>query len=163
MNILTEETPEFYFNKLIIDPSTQYSLRGQGSNTSEFILSNLFFVESIIITEYCSSYISKVEFCNLPVLKTLKIGDNCFTPCRRTETTCVRSNDYGTKVVYARKQFLVTNCPMLERLTIGKGSLQDCFEFRLEKLPSLTSCEIGDFSEESFCFYYCSFVVFRSM
>lgn len=163
MDILRENQPEFYFKQLIVNPSTQYSLGGQGASTSEFILSNLFFLENITITEYCSSYISKVEFRNLPVLKTLKIGNDCFTPCRRTETTCVRSNDYGTKVVYTRKQFLVVNCPMLESLTIGKGSFQDCFELRLEKLDSLTSCEIGDLAEESFCFYYCSFVVFRGM
>lgn len=77
----------------------------------------------------CFSYPSVVKIDGLPKLKSIEIGENCFS-----------SNS-------ANSQLLVTDCPALDSLNIGNHSFSDFKTFSISNNPMLRSLTMG-----SFCF-----------
>ena len=84
----------------------------------------------------CFSYPSVVKIDGLPKLKSIEIGENCFS-----------SNS-------ANSQLLVTDCPALDSLNIGNHSFSDFKTFSISNNPLLRSLTMG-----SFCFTEAEFAL----
>ena len=143
------------------------------SSPSPFVITSFPLLQHLRITKMVKPDASVISFSNLPSLLTLRIDEDCFTRCRRTEETCVWSSQYGSSVITQQKSFKVVNCPSLKSISIGNGSLQDVVHFELKSrrrriedlyvyLPVLEECIIGSDSVSAMCFYYCQFPVFQS-
>ena len=152
------------FSHLTILPTSQLILADKKeSEFSDVVFQSCLLLKTIKVSDCCFSYLRNVSFQHLPILEQLIIQQDCFTPCRRTSENCVYSRNFGTKVLFLRKTCTVSDCPRLKQITIEKGSFQDFRELKLEKLPVLEECVIGDLENESDCFYYCSFAIFQGM
>lgn len=77
----------------------------------------------------CFSYPSVVKIGGLPKLKSIEIGENCFS-----------SNSTNSELS-------VTDCPVLDSLNIGNHSFSDFKTFTISNNPLLRSLTMG-----SFCF-----------
>ena len=84
----------------------------------------------------CFSYPSVVKIDGLPKLKSIEIGENCFS-----------SNS-------ANSQLLVTDCPVLDSLNIGNHSFSDFKTFSISNNAMLRSLTMG-----SFCFTEAEFTL----
>lgn len=84
----------------------------------------------------CFNYPSVVKIDGLPKLKSIEIGENCFS-----------SNS-------ANSQLLVTDCPALDSLNIGNHSFSDFKTFSISNNPLLRSLTMG-----SFCFTEAEFAL----
>ena len=153
----------FYSHLTILSTSQYILIDNKEGELNDSVFQQCILLKTITISQFSFSYTRNVLFQNLPVLEELIIQADCFTPCRRTPENCVYSKSFGRNVLFLRKTCTVSNCPCLRQIKIGKGSFQDFGVLKLEKLPVLEICEIGDMQDESCCFYYCSFAVFQGM
>ena len=81
-------------------------------------------------------------------LKTIKIGNNSFTQ---------KKNRYGND---ESKSFHILNCKSLQSIEIGEYSFTNfAGKFELKNLPHLQSIQIGTIGNDSYNFYFSSFVI----
>ena len=114
--------------------------------TFDFSRFNL--VESFEIGNDCFGSVQTFQIDGLKLLKTIKIGNNSFT-----QKKYGGGNDES-------KSFHILNCESLESIQIGQCSFSDfAGEFELKNLPQLQSIEIGTVGNDSYNFYYSSFVI----
>ena len=105
-------------------------------------------IESIEIGNDCFASVKTFKIDGLNRLKTIKIGINSFTH---------KKNWFGDN---EWKSFHILNCESLEIIQIGEYSFSDfAGDFELKNLPQLQSIQIGTIGNESFNFYYSSFVI----
>ena len=102
------------------------------SPPSPFAVTSFPLLQHLHISKRIKPDVSTISFSNLRSLLTLRIDEDCFTRCRRTEGTCVWSSQYGSSVITQQKSFEVVNCPSLQSISIGNGSLQDVVHFELK-------------------------------
>ena len=105
-------------------------------------LLNLPLLKRITIGDDCFKEVRNVEFCKLSVLEELVIGKRSFT-C----TTDIHVDKHYS--VKKKGYFHIAKCSKLKSIQIGDYSLSDYTSFSLKTLPSLQSIEIG-----SSCFYF---------
>ena len=81
-------------------------------------------------------------------MKSLKIGKNSFTK---------KKNNFGND---SSRSFSILNCIELESIEIGRFGFSDYGGgFELKNLPSLSTIKIGEIDNDSYNFYYSSFVI----
>ena len=111
-------------------------------------VSLLYNLESIEIGNDCFGSVKTFKIDGLNRLKTIKIGNNSFTPTKNST-----GNDKS-------KSFHILNCESLESIQIGEYSFSDfAGDFELKNLPQLQSIQIGTIGSDSYNFYYSSFVI----
>ena len=105
-------------------------------------------LESLEIGDSNFQHVSEFVIDGLGELKSLKIGMNSFT---------MNKNNYGSN---SSRSFGILNCIELESFEIGRYSFSDYGGgFELKNLPKLSTIIIGDIDNDSFNFYYSSFVL----
>ena len=105
-------------------------------------------VESIEIGNHCFGSVKIFKIDGLKCLISIKIGNNSFTNKKNS-----RGNDKS-------KSFHILNCESLKSIQIGEYSFSDyAGEFELKNLPQLQSIQIGTMGNNSWNFYYSSFVI----
>ena len=113
-----------------------------------FDISRFSKVKSLEIGDCCFRSVKTFRIDGLNRLKTIKIGKNSFTQ---------EKNSGGNN---ESKSFHILNCESLESIEIGEYSFSDFGgEFELKNLPQLQSIQIGDTENDSYNFYYSSFVI----
>ena len=116
------------------------------NDASALDLSRFEWLRSIEIGNDCCRSVQRFQIDGLNRLKSLKIGKNSFT-----------QNSYGND---ASKSFHILNCGSLESIEIGEFSFSDYGgQFELSHIPELRSIEIGKIGNNSYNFYYSSFVI----
>ena len=121
---------------------------GSHNDVASFRLLKLNTVEEIIIGDNCFEKVNELVINGLNHLKSLKIGKNSFTTKRND-----KANDTS-------RSFHILNCSELESIEIGEYSFSDYGGlFELKNLPKLSTIIIGLVGNDSFNFYYSSFVV----
>ena len=113
-----------------------------------FDFSRFTLVESIEIGNDCFGSVETFQIEGLNRLKSIKIGYNSFTQ---------NTNSYGND---SSKSFHILNCESLESIQIGTYSFSDYGgEFELKNLPQLQSIHIGNSLNNSYNFYYSSYMI----
>ena len=123
----------------------------------------------IIVDNDVSDYsFTELDLTRFSQLKTLEIGDNCFTHVEKVKLiglTALESvvigknsftrykNDYGSD---SSHHFYLRDCPSLRVLKMGRYSFSDYTLCIVRGVPSLEVIEIGDLDAESYNFYYAS-------
>ena len=82
-------------------------------------------LETLIISNDCFSYPSKIEICGLKKLKRIQIGDNCFG-----------ADDQNTELH-------IEDCERLKTIQIGNNSFTLFAKLSLSRLPQLETLELG--------------------
>ena len=104
-------------------------------------------LESIEIGNGCSKSVKTFKIEGSNRLKSIKIGNNSFTP------KITNGHDES-------KSFRILNCESLESIQIGEKSFSDFGgDFELMNLPQLQSIQIGTVGSSSSNFYFSSFVI----
>ena len=117
-------------------------------NYKVFDYSELNHIESIEIGNDCFGSVETFKIDRLNGLKRIKIGYNSFT---------LTKNDFGHD---KSKSFHILNCESLESIQIGEYSFSDfAGEFELKNLPQLQSIQIGRIGNDSYNFFFSSFVI----
>lgn len=124
-------------------------------------------VEELTVEDNCFNELKTTELklLNLPQLKRVVIGNDCFGNVRLIEmnglnelvSVVIRKNSFSRCKEWnalwnnARRDgsCRILNCPKLISIQIGEWSLSDYHSFELHDLPSLQSIELGHW-----CFYY---------
>ena len=101
-------------------------------------------LESLIIGEYCFSYVNEVKLVGLSELESVEIGMNSFTKNER-------GDGYDPN-----GQFYLKNCPKLKSLKMGRYSFSDYTVIEIENVDALEVIEIGGMNEMSSNFRYAS-------
>ena len=105
-------------------------------------------LKSIEIGNDCFGSVETFKIEGLNRLKSIKIGENSFTQ---------KKNSYGND---SSKSFHILNCESLESIQIGTYSFSDYGgEFELKNLPQLQSIHIGNSLNNSYNFYYSSYMI----
>ena len=121
-----------------------------GNELAELDLSKFECLQSIVIGSECFQSVQTFTIDGLHRLKSLKIKSKSFTK----ETNSFSKDE--------SKSFHVLNCESLESIQIGEYSFSDfAGKFELKNLESLQSIKIGSIENESYNFWYSSFVVRR--
>ena len=111
-------------------------------------------LNSIEIGDDCFGSVQTFKIDGLNRLKTIKIGNNSFTQVKSSD------NWDGNKINSPLKSFHILNCESLESIEIGEYSFSDFSgEFELKNLPQLQSIQIGTIRNDSYNFWYSSFVI----
>ena len=139
-------------NMKSIDNSTTSIIVRNGSNNDinykVFDYSELNHIESIEIGNDCFGSVETFKIDRFNGLKRIKIGYNSFT---------LTKNDFGHD---KSKSFHILNCESLESIEIGEYSFSDFGgEFELKNLPQLQSIQIGTIGNDSYNFFFSSFVI----
>ena len=113
---------------------------------------------------------STCEIENVPSLKVIEVGDECFMyvnkvkliGLNRLERVVIGQNSF-TKHKYdyypsmnPNRRFYLRDCERLRELKIGCYSFSDYSVCEIENVPSLEVIEMGDLNEWSFSFKYAS-------
>ena len=137
--------------QLIEVTTKSISISNERCNNDDYILFNFSrfrLVEEIIIGDNCFENVEQFKIDGLNRLKSLKIGTNSFTKKKNGAT-----NDKS-------RSFSISNCGELKSIEIGSFSFSDYGDgFELKNLPKLESIIIGLVGNDSFNFYYSSFVI----
>ena len=96
-------------------------------------------LESLIIGEYCFSYVNEVKLIGLSELESVEIGMSSFT-----------KKKYGGGKDPDR-HFYVKDCPKLKSLKIGRYSFSDYTVIEIENVDALEVIKMDDYS-----FYHAS-------
>ena len=123
------------------------------SHSGDFLnmlnLNQFKWLESIEIGDECFSNVQTFNIDGLNRLKTIQIGKRSFTHKKKKSY----GNDYFSS-------FYILNCESLESIQIGGWSFSDfAGEFELKNLPQLQSIQIGAIGEDSYNFYWNSFII----
>ena len=103
-------------------------------------------LESLIIGEYCFSYVNVFNITGLSELESVEIGMNSFTKYKDTYQITPDPN----------RHFYLKNCPKLKSLKMGRYSFSDYTVIEIENVDALEVIEIGELNQESDNFYYAS-------
>ena len=118
------------------------------NDLKELDLNKYKWLTSIEIGDDCFGSVKTFRIDGLNRLKTIKVGNNSFTPKKNSGR-----ND-------SSKSFRILNCESLESIQIGQYSFSDfAGDFELTNLPQLQSIQIGTVGRGSSNFYYNSFVI----
>lgn len=119
----------------------------------------------LYISDNVGSNIFHTEFSHLYHLVTLSIGKDCFTDAKRNTQSCVTQEEKRSKIITNSKSLIISHCPNLVSIYIGKGSFQDAYRFELMELPRLQLLTIGEveddnntWSSQSMCFVFSLFM-----
>lgn len=119
----------------------------------------------LYISDNVGFNIFHTEFSHLYHLVTLRIGNDCFTDAKRSTESCVTQEEKRSLIITNNKSLVISHCPNLESIIIGKGSFQDAYRFELAGLPRLKSLIIGKveddnntWSSQSMCFVFSLFM-----
>ena len=129
-----------YITELVI-PSN----RCNSEEMNTFDLSLFPQLKSIEIGDECFENVDKVKLIGLNQLESVVIGKNCFTKC---------VNNWPEN--NPNRHFYLKNCERVRELKIGCFSFSDYSVCEIENVPSLEVIEMGNFSIESWNFYYAS-------
>lgn len=88
-------------------------------------LSRFMELETLTIGDGCFNKVSKVSVVGLPKLRSVVVGENCFT-----------NESVDTELV-------LRNCPALQELQIGNQSFFYFWSFKMEELRALETMQIG--------------------
>ena len=133
------------------------SISNNNCNNSEYTIFNFSrfnLLEELIIGNDCFCSVNLFNIDGLNHLKSIKFGNNSFT--------LLKSNDKWDydKANNGNRSFHILNCNELKSIEIGLFSFSDyCGSFELINLPKLESIKIGKIGNDSFNFYYSSFVI----
>ena len=106
------------------------------------------YLKSIEIGDDCFENVELFNIDGLNELKSLKIGINSFTK---------EKNSWGDD---PSRSFSILNCIELESIEIGHHSFSDYGGgFELRNLPKLSTIKIGEIGNDSYNFYWSSFVI----
>ena len=135
-----------------IDSNTRWVNIGNGTcndmNYTIFDIIRFQFVEELMIGSDSFLNIDTFKIDGLNHLILVKIGINSFTK---------NKNSYDNN--YSRS-FHILNCDELESIEIGKFSFSDYGGgFELFNLPTLSTIKIGEIGNDSYNFFYSSFVI----
>ena len=122
-------------------------------NIASFNPSNSVILESIEIGDDCYMNVDIFHIDGLKSLKSLKIGKNSFT--------LLKSGDkWEEDKANNNRLFGILKCNELESVEIGSYSFSDYGGlFELKNLPELSTIKIGEIGDDSYNFFYSSFVV----
>ena len=93
-------------------------------------------LESLIIGEYCFSYVEEVKLIGLSELESVEIGKNSFTKYKDTYHITADPN----------RHFYLKNCPKLKSLKMGHHSFSDYTVCEIENVDALEVIEMGAYS-----------------
>ena len=118
-------------------------------------------VTHVVIDHYVSEPdFTEVDLSRLSQLKTLEIGNHCFTRVKDwtivglRELECVVIGTYCA--TQASGRFCVKNCPSLKELKIGRFSFEDYSVCVIENVDALEGIAIGDVDDWSNNFFFAS-------
>ena len=118
-------------------------------------------VTHVVIDHYVSEPdFAEVDLSRLSQLKTLEIGNHCFTRVKDwtvvglRELECVVIGTYCA--TQASGRFCVKNCPSLNELKIGRFSFEDYSVCVIENVDALEAMAIGDVNDWSNNFFFAS-------
>lgn len=118
-------------------------------------------VTHVVIDHYVSEPdFAEVDLSRLSQLKTLEIGNHCFTRVKDwtvvglRELECVVIGTYCA--TQASGRFCVKNCPSLKELKIGRFSFEDYSVCVIENVDALEGIAIGDVNDWSNNFFFAS-------
>ena len=118
-------------------------------NYTIFDISRFTLLESLEIGDDSFGSIESFLINDLPKLRSLKIGSNSFTKSKYNKISRNES-----------KSFHILNCESLESIEIGVNSFSDFGgKFELSNLKSLKSIKIGEVENESWNYFWCSFII----
>ena len=129
-------------------------------------------VTDLVISSDCCNDLNTLDLNCFELLRSIEVGDNCFESVQtfqinglnRLNTIIIGRNSFTQAKNGARndpsKSFHILNCQLLESIQIGEYSFSDyAGEFELKNLPQLQSIQIGTMGNNSWNFYYSSFVI----
>ena len=96
----------------------------------------------IAIGDDCFGFVEEVKVIGAEELKSMVIGKRSFTKWK---------NGFGNN---PSRHFCLQDCPSLTELKMGNYSFSDYSRFRVENLTSLEVLEVGDWNNQSWCFYW---------
>ena len=111
---------------------------------------------------------SACEIENVPSLKVIEVGDDCFANVNEVklvgmgqlERVVIGKNSFTKKKNSAgndsNHHFYLKNCESVRELKIGRYSFSDYSVCEIENVPSLEVIEMGELNEKSLNFYYAS-------
>ena len=114
------------------------------SGFTEFDLSRLSQLKSLVVGNHCFSYVNEVKLIGLSELESVEIGMNSFTQ---------HKNDCGND---PNRHFYVKDCLKLKSLKMGRYSFSDYTVIEIENVNALEVIEMGDLNDWSCNFYYAS-------
>ena len=129
-------------------------------NYTIFDISRFTLLESLEIGDDSFGSIESFLINDLPKLRNLKIGSNSFTKLKHLEWNNDNLNELLMEVLNESKSFHILNCESLESIEIGAFSFSDYSGgFELSNLKSLKSIKIGEVENESWNYFWCSFII----
>ena len=125
---------------------------------------------SLVVKDSVWSGFTLLDFSRFPSLRRLKIGNNCFmhvTEFNLTGLNKLKKVEIGSSSFTQymenpptqkepNRRFVVSRCPSLQKLTIGRYSFSDYAEFHIDAVQSLEEINVGILKEWSYNFYYAS-------
>ena len=114
------------------------------SDFTELVLSRFSQLKSLAVGDHCFTYVTEVKVTGLRELESVEIGMNSFTKEKNSS-----DND-------PNRHFYVKNCPKLKSLKMGHHSFSDYSVCQIENVDALEVIEMGDLNESSENFYYAS-------
>ena len=114
------------------------------SGFTEFDLSRLSQLKSLVVGNHCFSYVNEVKLIGLSELESVEIGMSSFTQ---------HKNDCGND---PNRHFYVKDCLKLKSLKMGRYSFSDYTVIEIENVDALEVIEMGDLNDWSCNFYYAS-------
>ena len=124
---------------------------GSYNSVKLFKLYELNTIESIVIGNDCFSNVNIFNIDGLNHLKSIKIGNKSFTQ---------QKDNWNTINTDSSRSFHILNCIELKSIEIGRYSFSGYSgSFELKNLPKLETIKIGEIGNDSYNFYYSSFVL----
>ena len=129
-------------------------------NYTIFDISRFTLLESLEIGNDSFGSIESFMINDLPKLRNLKIGSNSFTKLKHLEWNNDNLNELLMGALNESKSFHILNCESLESIEIGAFSYFNFGGgFELSNLKSLKSIKIGEVENESWNYFWCSFII----
>ena len=114
-----------------------------------------FYFELLVVGDDCFENVRTFNIDGLNHLKSIKIGNNSFTHVKSSDINII--NDKS-------RSFSILNCNELESIEIGEYSFSDYSGgFELKNLPKLAVVKIGQSNSDSYNFFYCYSIMFKSI
>ena len=130
-------------------------IRNQCCNLVNTLNLPQFYFEELIIGNDCFENVRTFNIDGLNHLKSIKIGMNSFTHVKSSDMNII--NDKS-------RSFSILNCNELESIEIGEYSVSDYSGgFELKNLPKLAIVKIGEIGSDSYNFFYCYSIMFKSI
>ena len=136
--------PSLISNPLTVEELNIGNNSYNDSSVTEFKLSGLPALKSIVIGDECFGSMRVFELNGLSELESVVIGEKSFTYAKTREDIWNNGVDKRSDGTCR-----IVNCPKLKSIRIGGFSFGDYHSFDLVNLPSLQSIDIGEK-----CFYY---------